>query len=128
MLKKFPSTAQIFLVGSLLYILNKLIIEVFKITTNTFVLPYTFTFGMLLIASTIVMLVVDIVFIKNKDVVGMTFLFVTSVKVVALVIIAKSFQILENNPIEKWYFFILFMLFLSLETLLTALRLNKTKF
>lgn len=112
--------------GILLYFLDRLFF--FVVTADAFVLPLNTTFGLFSLTSILVMLVVDVVFIKNKDVVGMTFLLVTSIKVIALVIVAKYYHILEENTLEKWHFFALFLIFLFLETLLTGLRLNKTKF
>jgi hypothetical protein len=63
---------------------------------------------------------------KNFDIVGYVFLFLTMVKMISLLFISKT--LLSSNTIldfEKYHFFVLFFLFLMVETYLTILLLNK---
>ena len=63
---------------------------------------------------------------KNFDIVGYVFLFLTMVKMISLLFISKT--LLTSNTIldfEKYHFFVLFFLFLLVETYLTILLLNK---
>jgi hypothetical protein len=63
---------------------------------------------------------------KNFDIVGYVFLFLTMVKMKSLLFISKT--LLSSNTIldfEKYHFFVLFFLFLMVETYLTILLLNK---
>ena len=128
MIQDFKSTFQIFSLGCIIYLFNRLLFVVLDISSDNFVLSLENTFLLLLGASVLVMTIVNVIFIKNKDIVGMSFLLITSAKVVFLVVIAKTQHILESNALEKWHFFSLFAIFLFLETYLTGCRLNKTKF
>jgi glucose uptake protein GlcU len=64
---------------------------------------------------------------KNLDVVGYTFLLLTTIKMVVCYITSNSFlnQPNTNKPIEKWNFFTLFFIFLIVETIFTIRLLNK---
>ncbi|MGH2665308.1 hypothetical protein [Flavobacterium sp.] len=63
---------------------------------------------------------------KNLDIVGNTFLLVTSVKMVACYILGRPIlNMTQENALEKWNFFGLFVLFLVLETIFTIVILNK---
>ena len=64
---------------------------------------------------------------KNLDIVGNTFLLLTTVKLVIAYIVARPILAVTNkeNNLEKWNFFILFMLFLCIETIVTIRLLNQ---
>ncbi len=125
---KFKSTIQIIFLGVFSYIVQKMIFKLVPIDTSEFNFSLEKTYSLLLFLSVIIMGILDFVFQKNKDIVGMTFLFITSVKVVAITIIGKTVLKVEENTLEKWNYFGLFLLFLFFETLITARRLNATKF
>jgi len=124
----YKSTFQIIFIGVLAYVIQKIVFSILKIDTSGFQLSLEKTYGMMLLFSAIIMTILNLVFQKNKDVVGMTFLLITSVKVVIITIIGKAYIITEENQVEKWNFFGLFALFLFFETYLTGRRLNRTKF
>ena len=66
---------------------------------------------------------------KSLDNVGMTFLLITSVKMVICYVIGRPI-INQNNAdlqLEKWNFFVLFIIFLIIETLFTIYLLNTEK-
>ncbi|WP_395077934.1 hypothetical protein [Flavobacterium sp.] len=63
---------------------------------------------------------------KSLDNVGMTFLLITSLKMMICYGIGRS-VIIQTNPeqqLEKWNFFAMFMVFLLVETLFTIYLLN----
>lgn len=122
------STFQIIFIGILGYVIQKAIFLALNIDTSGFQLSLEKTYGMMLFFSAIIMTILNIVFQKNKDVVGMTFLLITSIKVVVVTIIGKAYILIGDNQVEKWNFFGLFALFLFFETYLTGRRLNRTKF
>jgi hypothetical protein len=73
------------------------------------------------------MLFVIVVSIKNKDNVGMSFIIMTTLKIILSVIIVRP--ILHNATsdtikLEKINFFIIFIFFLAIETILTIRILN----
>jgi len=127
-LKEYKSAFQIVGIGCIAYSIQKLLFLGLGIDTSTFTLSLENTYIIMLVFSVIIMTILDLVFQKNKDVVGMTFLLITSIKVVVITIIGKAYIIPANNLVEKWNFFGLFVLFLFFETYLTAKRLNNTKF
>ena len=61
---------------------------------------------------------------KNLDIVGNTFLLLTTIKMIGCYILVRPLLKI-NLPTEKWNFFTLFILFLLVETSLTILLLNK---
>lgn len=72
--------------------------------------------------------VIDAIFIKNKEVVGMSFMLITTVKTIAVGVIGKIYILSQNITFEKWNYFILFILYLLFETAIIGRRLNKTIF
>ena len=63
---------------------------------------------------------------KSLDNVGMTFLLITSIKMIICYIIGRGIinQVNSENQLEKWNFFALFIVFLLIETLFTIYLLN----
>lgn len=125
---QYKSSFQIVFIGVALYTIQKMVFVTLGIDTTNFRLSLEKTYGLMLALSLIIMTVLNLVFQKNKDIVGMTFLLITSIKVVIITIIGKTYVLTEENPIEKWNYFGLFVLFLFFETYLTAKRLNNTTF
>lgn len=72
--------------------------------------------------------IIDAIFIKNKEVVGMSFMLITTIKTIAVGIIGKIYILSQNIIFEKWNYFILFILYLLFETIVIGRRLNKTAF
>jgi hypothetical protein len=127
-LEHYKSSFQIFFIGVLLYVIQKMAFVTLGIDTTNFRLSLEKTYALLLLLSVIILTILNVVFQKNKDVVGMTFLLITTIKVIVISIIGKAYIIPGGNPVEKWNFFGLFVLFLFLETYITGKRLNNTKF
>lgn len=72
--------------------------------------------------------IIDAIFIKNKEVVGMSFMLITTIKTIAVGIIGKIYILSQNIIFEKWNYFTLFILYLLFETIVIGRRLNKTAF
>ena len=78
------------------------------------------------ILAIIVLFVLHIIEKKNKDIVGMVFLIVSSIQIGVLYFIFRKVISSANlNTIERINFFVLFFLFLIFETLITIQLLNK---
>ena len=127
-LKKYQPILEILLFSGLVYIAHKL---VFFLNNNNpkfqnFYFPIETIYGFFFICSVIILFTLIKVKTKNIDNVGYTFLLVTCVKM------ALSFALLSpilhsGNPnvrIEKVNFFIIFALFLTIETIVTVRILN----
>lgn len=72
--------------------------------------------------------IIEAIFIKNKEVVGMSFMLITTIKTIAVGIIGKAYILSQNITFEKWNYFTLFILYLLFETIVIGRRLNKTIF
>lgn len=105
-------------------------------TTTLFFLPSTIVKsyqywsveGLFFIFSILTMVLLTIlvaVMKKNFDQIGMVFLILTSVKMVAAFFIGKSIIYAPENQLEKINFYGIFAYFLLLETILTSYLLNK---
>ena len=119
---------QIISIGLAVYAGQKILFGILDIDTTTFRLSLEIIHGIMLVLSLIIMTILNVVFSKNKDVVGMTFLLITSIKVGLIYFIGSYFILDSGNPIEKWNFYGLFVMYLGLETIFTARRLNRTNF
>ena len=66
---------------------------------------------------------------KNLDNVGMTFLLITSLKMIICYTIGRPIikQVNSENQLEKWSFFAMFIVFLLIETFFTIYLLNTEK-
>ena len=96
---------------------------------TNFIYPIETLYGFFIICSILIILLLIIVKTKNIDSVGHTFLLVTSIKMVLSY--ALLYPILnstrENIAIEKINFFIIFALFLAIETVVTIRILNNNQ-
>jgi len=85
---------------------------------NLYVVFFVFSF--------IILIILLIVKDKNLDYVGITFLLITSVKMGGSFFIGRSIVSAANpNRVEKINFFVIFILFLAIETIITIRLLNK---
>jgi len=122
-LKKFQPIIEILFLSILVYLVHKLF---FLLHGNNpkfqnFHFPIEVVYGFFFICSVLILLILIMVKNKNIDNVGYTFLLVTSIKM------ALSYAVLypilhSGNPnvgIEKLNFFIVFALFLTIETIVT---------
>lgn len=91
-------------------------------------LPLSFIFLFFGTMSVALFAIIDAVFIKNKEVVGMSFMLITTIKTIAIGIIGKIYILNQNINFEKWNYFVLFIVYLLFETIIIGRRLNKTSF
>lgn len=119
---------QIIGIAFSVYVIQKILFEVLNINSSSFQISLEGIHCIMLGFSVGIMLILNAVFRKNKDVVGMTFLLLTSIKVSLIYFIGSLFILEEANQIEKWNFYGLFVFYLALETIFTARRLNRTSF
>ncbi|MBC7847604.1 MAG: hypothetical protein H7Y10_14070 [Flavobacterium sp.] len=122
-LKKYQPILEVFLLSVLVYIAHKLF---FFLNDNNpkfdnFHFPIEVVYGFFFVCSVVILLILIKVKGKNIDNVGYTFLLVTFIKM------ALSYAVLSpilhsgnsNVRIEKLNFFVIFALFLTIETFVT---------
>ena len=116
------------LIITVVYTIHKsiLIFTVLKLQVATF----EFSLEKLYLIFTFMTMTIILILIKVKqkslDNVGMTFLLITSIKMIICYIIGRGIinQVNSENQLEKWNFFALFIVFLLIETLFTIYLLN----
>ena len=127
-LKKYQPILEVSFLSVVVYLVHKLF---FFLNENTpkfqnFHFPIEIIYGFFFTCSIVILLILIKVKTRNLDYVGHTFLLVTFVKM------AVSYAVLwpilhSGNPnmrIEKINFFIIFALFLTIETVVTIRLLN----
>jgi hypothetical protein len=127
-LKKYQPILEVLILSILVYLVHKLF---FFLNDNNpkfqdFHFPIEVAYGFFFGCSVVILLILIKVKTKNIDNVGYTFLLVTCIKM------AISYAVLSpilhsGNPnvrIEKVNFFVIFALFLTIETIVTARILN----
>ena len=82
-------------------------------------------YGLFFLLSAVILIIVTKISEKNFDNTGMVFMIATSIKMVVAFFLVRPILPLEDNKIEKINFFIIFILFLLIETILVAKILNK---
>lgn len=127
-LKQYRPILEVVFLSMLVYLVHKL---VFFINENhpklkSFHFPIEVVYGFFFICSLLIVLLLIKVNKKNIDNVGYTFLLITCIKIA--ISYAILFPILNSNHsnvrIEKINFFIIFALFLTIETIVTIRILN----
>lgn len=127
-LQIFKTTITTLFLAIVFFFINKIILqsalffEDFKLfsTSLEFIYSIVTLFSILILTTSIV------VNSKNKDIVGMTFMLMTTVKVGILFFTFPKIISSDNqNSVERINFFMVFILFLAIETLITIRLLNK---
>ena len=101
-----PIVFSLFLFG--LYLLFKRLFDFPDLTLLSLSFILFFFGGM----SLLLFGIIDAIFIKNKEVVGMSFMLITTIKTIAVGIIGKIYILSQNIIFEKWHYFTLFILYL----------------
>ncbi len=111
----------------LLYLLHRLVFDFFKIKTETFHYSLEVLYLFFGSASFVVILILQKIKKKNFDVTGMAFLVTTSVKMVFCYVLLRPLlaSVSAQMGIEKTNFFVLFVVFLAIETGVTMQMLNE---
>jgi hypothetical protein len=95
-----------------------------NIFQNQFSLEKVFLF--FTVSMVLISIVSQIVYTKNKDIVGLVFMSTTSIKVILTYLVFKSVISTDNqNTTDRIYFFCIFLFYLTLETISTIRLLNK---
>lgn len=128
-LKKYQPILEVILLSVVVYFVHKLVffLNADNPKFQNFHLPIEAVYVFFFLCSTLILFVIIKVKTKNIDNVGYTFLLVTFVKMVL------SYAVLSpilhsgnvNMKFEKINFFIIFALFLAIETFVTIRLLNK---
>jgi hypothetical protein len=126
-LKKLLPFLTLVGVALALYVIHKVIFCVFNINQDQFHYSLETLYLFFMILSAIIFKVLLTVKEKSFDNVGMSFLLATCIKmVVCYLIVRPLLQISKsNNPTERINFFILFIMFLTIETLFTIRLVNE---
>lgn len=127
MLKKNTNLVYAFLFTIIFYFLHLILFKIFSFPELNLI-SREILFLVFGLCSLVVFGIIEVIFKKNKDVVGMSFLLISTVKTILIGVLANFFVLKYNIPFEKWNFFILFLLFLGFETFVIGRRLNKTNF
>lgn len=110
------------------FIIHQLILGVFyQNIQDDFHYSITTIYAFFIICSLLIVLLLIKIKEKNIDSVGNTFLLVTCIKMALSYIVVMPLlgNITKNGQLEKFNFFVVFALFLSIETIVTIRILNK---
>jgi hypothetical protein len=112
-------------VGS--YLIHKTIFLVFKFEDTDFYYSLETLYLLFFSFSVVIMLVLLKIKQRSFDNVGMSFLLATSIKMILCFIILRPLLKVSNeiNALDKKNFFVTFILFLTIETMLTIRILGK---
>ncbi len=126
--KKYKPLIEVVLLSIMVYLVHKLVFFLNENNPNFqgFHFPIEVVYGFFFICSLLIILILIKVNEKNIDNVGYTFLLVTFIKM-ALSYVILSPILDSGNPnvrIEKLNFFVIFALFLTIETIVTVRILN----
>lgn len=115
-------------IAVVLFLSNKLILQTESFNQNFKLFSYSLEtiYTVLCVFSVIILVTLLIVNSRNKDVVGLTYLLITSIKAgIIFFIFSDIISSSNKNTVERINFFIVFILFLAIETLITIRLLNK---
>jgi hypothetical protein len=122
------TTVFTIVLAGVFFFLNKVILEntYFNASFERYQISLHFIYLIFTLFSTTILITLIIVNQKNKDVVGMTFMLTTTFKaILCYVIFSKIVTSNNENTTERINFFVVFVLFLIIETLITIRLLNK---
>jgi len=114
-------------IAVVLYAIHKMIFYGFIINQESFHYSLETLYLFFFVLSAIIFRILLIVKDKSFDNVGMSFLLATSVKMIFCYLVLRPLLQTQtpNNPIERINFFILFIVFLIIETLFTIRLVNE---
>jgi hypothetical protein len=127
-IKNYKPIFSILSISIVLYLLHKAVFFVFekKLTTDQFYYPLETVYLFFATLSIIIVFILLIIKQKSFDNVGMVFLLITSIKMILCYLFIMPILHVANSNynIEKINFFVLFILFLAIETIVTIRILN----
>lgn len=122
-LKVFKPAGITLLVSVLAFVLHLLLFHFLKIPTEHFYHSLISLYGFFATASVVIIIILIVVDLKNRDYVGYAFMLLTCIKMaISYFILHPILQL--NDKAQKINFFIVFMLFLIIETAVTIRILN----
>lgn len=112
-------------VTGVVYGIHSIVLAALSIAIEEFKFPLSYLYIGFSGFSLLILLILKIISKRNIEIVGMTFMLLTTVKMMACYVLA-DFILFQSNGMstEKWNFFILFFVFLFLETLFGIKILN----
>ena len=126
--KKYKPIIEVTFLSILAYLVHKLVFFLNENNPNLqgFHFPIEVVYGFFFICSLLIILILIEVNAKNIDTVGFTFLLVTFIKMALSYVILSPIlnSVNANVKAEKIDFFIIFALFLTIETIVTVRILN----
>ena len=126
-IKYIKSIGVLALIIAIIYLAHKSVFFIFKLNENNFI--YSLEQLYLFFGSFSIMIELILIRVKEKniDIVGNVFLFLTLIKMMTCFVFGSSILKAgtEHNSLQKWNFLILFLVFLTVETVLTIIMLNK---
>ena len=127
MLKKARPLIEVSLLALLFFILHKLYFVLLSTSDIGFYYSIETIYGFFFTASLMIILILMLIKKKNIDSVGHVFLLITSLKIVGAYFLLRQIIIngSEGLNTEKLHFYIVFAVFLTIETVVTIRILNK---
>ena len=126
-LKQYKPLLSLLLLIAGSYLIHKTIFFVFKLNDADFYYSLETLYVLFSGFSVVIMLVLLKIKQRSFDNVGMSFLLATSIKMILCFIILRPLLKVSNeiNALDKKNFFVTFILFLTIETMLTIRILGK---
>ena len=111
------------------YLVHQLIFYIFKIKDDGFYYSLEKLYGIFFLLSGVIIFILLLIKERNFDQLGMSFLLLTSSKMVVYYLLLKPILNIKHYDIrtEKINFFVLFILFLTIETVVTIRLLNEKR-
>ena len=127
MTNSFATLKKLIFVALPIFIIHESLFNVNLITAKEadFYYSIPLLYGLFFLLSAVILIIVTKISEKNFDNTGMVFMIATSIKMVVAYFLVRPILLIEDNKIEKINFFIIFILFLLIETILVAKILNK---
>lgn len=125
-LKNYKSVFILLITALLLYLLHKVAFSLFGIDTKAFYYSVETLYLFFSASSLVILLLLLQIKARNPDQFGMAFIWVTGIKIMicCLLLIPLFAHSITHKSVEKMSFFVTFILFLAIETILSIRILN----
>ncbi len=126
--QKFRPLIEVIAIASISFVIHLVLLALFyPIIQESFHYSITTIYSFFVICSILIILILIKTKEKNIDSVGNTFLLITCIKMALsyLFVLPLLNNITKEGQLEKFNFFVVFALFLSIETIVTIRILNK---
>jgi hypothetical protein len=116
---------KLFLFGMAFYLINFLIL--YFSNTKSLNIKFHLMHLFFLLLNSIALIIVSKIFEKSKDIVGMSFLVISTILTIIVFIVGKFIFAIEITY-SRWNYFSLYIAYLFSITFLIGQKLNQTKF